>query len=123
MIDIESFVMLSKMTRTGDPYFTAPHPRIHPKKASYRSEQYLKFVRQLPCYACQSRHRVEAHHCWKCRKNDFTAIPLCVPCHEFGIHAGSEQQWLQDHKIDLMEAVMRCLMLYLSHQQGGDLWT
>lgn len=62
-------------------------------KGFIRSNEYLAFVRTLPCSACNAAPRSEAHHTEagalsdKC--DDTKTIPLCVNCHD-RIHHGKE---------------------------------
>lgn len=71
-----------------------------------RSDDYLGFVRTLPCCGCETQApEVDAHHCIadrhsSAKHSDLFVLPLCRPCHE-ALHAGWHQwelingsQWL-----------------------------
>lgn len=98
--------------------FSAP-PRHHPENGNFKDEEYLAWIRTLPCTTCGRTDQVEAHHHWKTRNNDYTAVPLCRSCHEFGIHsARSQTTWQESKNINLEHEILRCLMLYLFMTKG-----
>ena len=53
-----------------------------------RSPKYLEFIRSMPCAVCGTQRGVEAAHTGPHalgrKASDFSAIPLCGPCHRTG---------------------------------------
>lgn len=50
-------------------------------------EEYLDFIRSKPCIGC-GMFPTEAHHLIargqrESKRNDFTAVPVCRPCHDY----------------------------------------
>ena len=65
------------------------------KELLEKDEEYLNFIRTLPCICCGIQHRSEAHHLKDNRLGgisqkspDWTAMPLCHNCH-LGIAHGT----------------------------------
>ena len=79
--------------------------------------KYLAFLRLQRCAACgcappSADRGNHAHHPRSgpesgtaLKAPDERAIPLCQDCHQgdFGVHAGSETEWLEENEIDLEE--------------------
>lgn len=67
-----------------------PRPIFVPQKTE-RNEEYLKFIRKLPCCACGKSRGVEAAHFGPrglgTRASDKNALPVCYKCHRTGPHA------------------------------------
>lgn len=70
-----------------------------------RNEDYLNWVRELPCMCCGIQHRSHAHHA-KIEKYvsnskktpDWCAIPLCKHCHLDGAHLKGHNWLLEQLK-------------------------
>lgn len=108
-----------RIEKVGDRQAFSEPPRHHPQNGNYSDEEYLAWVRTLPCTACGRLDTVEAHHHWKTRNNDYTAIPLCKSCHQFGIHvAKSRHEWEAERGLNLEQEIMRHLMLYVGILKG-----
>lgn len=82
-----------------------------------RNEDYLNYIRTLPCICCGIQHRSEAHHIRDTRtagvaikSPDWYAIPLCHNCH-LGIAHGTgfkkAMEWIPMDLIDF------CRICYL----------
>jgi len=58
-----------------------------PKIKPYRSEEYLDYIRAMPCLRCGKPGRSQAHHVsvknqgWGVRPPDYQTVPLCLICH------------------------------------------
>ena len=59
-----------------------------PSVAPDRSGPYLKWIRLLPCVACETTFQIEPAHTYALgpggmsqKSSDFSAIPLCKSCH------------------------------------------
>ncbi len=118
-IDADTLSMKSRIDRVGDQQMFLSPPRHHPENGRYKDEEYLKWIRKFPCTVCGTPFNIEAHHHWKTRWNDFTAIPLCVSHHEFGIHASTDQkEWQEKKGVDLEQEIMRFNMLYIAMLKG-----
>jgi len=74
----------------------------HPKPRRRLNEEYLHFIRSLPCAICGSMP-VDAHHL-KSRifANDYSAVPACRACHIR----------VQNPKLDKEGEVLKQLMLW-----------
>lgn len=65
-----------------------------------RDEDYLNYIREMPCIVCGKQHRSHAHHAKipkyvsnSKKTPDWTAIPVCQSCHLEGCH-GQGHEWL-----------------------------
>lgn len=109
-----------RLEKIGDLQMFSEPPRHHPENGRFEDKEYLAWIRTFPCTVCGSINNVEAHHHWKTRWNDYTAIPLCVGCHEFGIHAAkSRMEWESSHGLNLEHEIMRYNMLYIFLCKGS----
>lgn len=107
------------LDRVGDVQMFSKPPRHHPENGRFEDKEYLAWIRTFPCTSCGALSGVEAHHHWKTRWNDYTAIPMCVKCHEFGIHASqSHTDWEASHNVCLSEEITRYNMLYIAILKG-----
>lgn len=88
------------------------------KKARKREvdESYLDFIREQPCLVsdgnCNSKSH--AHHLitqGACG-SDYTAIPLCMKHHTFGIHTMGVLSFCKHYRIDPIVQVKRLWILY-----------
>ncbi len=83
----------------------------------YRSEDYLAFVRRLPCLAC-NRSPSEAHHTKKAgtglKGDDTRAVPLCTEHHREHDNLGRET-FQKKYGLDFKEAIINCLSLYVAY--------
>ena len=60
-----------------------------------RDNNYLEFIRTLPCLMCGDPHNIHAHHTktggMGIKASDYTAVPLCPHCHnEVHQHKGKK---------------------------------
>lgn len=87
-----------------------------------RDEDYLNYVRSLPCMCCGVQHRSEAHHLKDNRLGgisqkspDWSAMPLCHDCH-LGIAHGSGwkdcMKWLP---LDFDSFTRLCYLRWKNH--------
>lgn len=56
-----------------------------PKPATYHDEDYLAFIRTIPCSHCADA--AEPHHLAG-KENDYAAVPLCRRCHQYAHQYG-----------------------------------
>lgn len=86
------------------------------KKPTMRSEQYMAWVRTLPCRGCGVYGQQQAHHNIASRygsskQSDFWTMSLCATCHEL-LHAGwrrwEDEYGTQDrHCLETIEQAIR----------------
>ena len=94
-----------------------------PKPTRYTNEEYLEFVRGLPCCVprCNSKNvlrkdkgrKVEAHHCKSTGSggSDLTAIPL-HDIHHTEAHT-SQVKFQEKYGVDFKEVQIDCMQLYI----------
>jgi len=83
---------------------------MYPKGFSFRSEDYLSYIRTFPCCKCGSVFEVEAHHVsgilaqmgidpggLSSKAPDSHAVPLCRVCHDTHDHIGADTFWGTDN--------------------------
>ena len=96
-----------------------------PKPYTYRSEDYLAFIRTKPCLIC-GMPAIAAHQPMKMggmskKGHDSTAVPLCPKHHNGGgvgesEHRGQKTFW-DKHNIDIQREIIKLLTEYL-HVKG-----
>jgi hypothetical protein len=88
---------------------------LFPKPVTYRNEDYLGYVRGLPCARCGRSGAVAAHQ--RClggggmglKPSDYHAVPLCWECHGEE-HRGAKTFW---EGVDLKMLVIGYLSEYV----------
>lgn len=79
-----------------------------------RSEAYLEYVRNQPCYICRSA--AEPHHVLPggtgVKGSDFGCIPLCRRHHQ-EIHTAGRDTFSKKYFVVLDTAIVQTLMPYL----------
>ena len=91
-----------------------------PKLKPYRNADYLKFVRQKPCWICgNTKHVQTAHfrkHYWGAgagiKPHDYCTLPTCPPCHMLE-HYGN----MKIPDIDKMKEIINLLMEYIESKR------
>lgn len=80
-----------------------------------RDNDYLNYVRSLPCIICGKQHRSDAHHLRDIRtagmaikSPDWTALPLCHDCHMQIAHGTGFKESMRWVKIDLLDFTRLC---------------
>ena len=83
---------------------------MEPKLKTWRSKEYLQFVRSQSCAVCFGRVDVQAHH-WRLgtdggtglKPSDCYTIPLCADHHigNNGVHHTSEKRFAETHNLDI----------------------
>ena len=80
------------------------------QKLAERDENYLNYIRTLPCLVCGIQHRSEAHHIRDTRtagmaikSPDFYAVPLCHNCHMSVAHGTGFKEALKWIPLDLLD--------------------
>jgi hypothetical protein len=92
------------------------------KQKTYRSKDYLQFIRRQPCLNCGSDYcqGCHAHHEGLGKRGlsikppDTQAVPLCPDCHAMRHQKGSETFW---QKRDIKLAIIGYLTLYLQNER------
>lgn len=84
-----------------------------PKNKRYVSNQYLEFIRELPCCVCGD-NLVDAHHVASVGSggSDLTCIPLCRADHT-QYHVINKASFENKHGIDVDEIRLELLELYV----------
>lgn len=80
-----------------------------------RDEDYLNYIRSLPCICCGIQHRSEAHHIRDTRtagvaikSPDWYAVPLCHNCHMKVAHGTGWKESMGWIPIDLIDFCKIC---------------
>lgn len=83
---------------------------MHPKYLKSKCERYRKWIKTLPCLICK-KQKVDAHHCFHARSNDYMCLPLCREHHrEYHDH---EWKVFEDkHGLYLMGEIIKHLIRY-----------
>lgn len=88
-----SGVYASPMLDIDDPWVN-PAPALSiPKQKPERDEDYLAFIRTLPCSkcgrpapSCAHHHPLAGHSSTGSKTSDYRSVPLCCDCHIPGVH-------------------------------------
>lgn len=80
-----------------------------------RDENYLNYIRSLPCICCGIQHRSEAHHIRDTRtagtaikSPDWYAVPLCHQCHMLVAHGEGFKNSMKWIPLDLIDFCRIC---------------
>jgi hypothetical protein len=87
-----------------------------------RSEEYLEYIRGIPCYIC-SVQPVHPHHVETAgvgiKGSDYSCVPLCPrhhrECHDIGRH-----KFEKTYKVTLYHAISRCLIYWVEKHWGDE---
>ncbi len=87
-----------------------------------RSEDYLDYIRSLPCCLC-SFHPVDSHHTdtggTGMKGSDFSCIPLCRKCHD-ELGSGGKESFQTLHGIRLDTEVKRVLVKWCDAREADQ---
>lgn len=92
------------------------------KKKQYRSEKYMKFVRDLPCVVCGTMP-CDPHHTTKAgmsiKATDLSCIPVCRIHHdEFNAVGSGPRTFEAKHNINIKTELIKTLMKYICSRDG-----
>lgn len=98
---------------------------MHPKRLSYKDPKYEEWIRNRPCSIkrCHSQGRVDPHHNWHARGNDYLLLPLCREHHTRGpysYHYLEHEKFEQVHGITIEKLIVENLVAYLGEKEGDE---
>lgn len=93
-----------------------------PMRNVERNEQYLRYIRGLPCCHCAAAPQNEAAHVGGdglggtgIKTDDYRTVPLCHGCHFDELHRTGELPfWGTDTQRELELVIARCLCRYFN---------
>jgi len=98
----------------------------HPKYKIFHDEDYLKWIRTLPCLVCGASPS-EAHHDYhaggKKLRNDYLGLPLCAVHHTYGgdsYHRLGRTSFEGRHSLDLNWEVINLLSQYINNEWNSS---
>ena len=87
-----------------------------------RNENYLNYIRSLPCVCCGVQHRSDAHHLKDNRLGgisqkspDWTALPLCHECHMTVAHGEGWKKAMEWIPLELDSFTKLCYLRWLNN--------
>ena len=92
------------------------------KTKTFRSERYLKFIRQQPCLISGSSPCVP-HHTSKSgvslKGSDYETVPLIPELHS-ELHAIGQKTFQEKHNVDFSACITRLLSEYINKLEGHN---
>ena len=84
-----------------------------PKNKPWRSNAYLRYIRQQPCVVC-GHTLTQAHHVKTVGSGggDNWAIPLCISCHQM-IYLVGRDTFFERHNINIQQELFNMVAGYL----------
>lgn len=90
------------------------------KPKTFRSEQYLEFVRSLSCYVCGYTQGIEPHHAvtggMGIKGSDLHAIPLCK-LHHLEYHQFGKETFWERHNLDKWKVISEIMGRYIKEKE------
>ncbi len=96
------------------------------KPFTYRSPEYLKYIRGKKCLVCESNQKAEPHHVSipgsgrgvGKKGSDYHTIPLCRSHHRI-YHNGGRDSFCEDFNIHLEREIIRLNQEYIAALEGN----